>query len=404
MNNAPDDTGSTRVPARATNRVGLFGAPNRGGAPATAELAAPAAPPTPDWLPYCDPISPERLPTVSLCVTAYNYGRFLGDCIESILTQSYPNIECIVVDDGSDDDTGDVLARYAGRIKTARNNAPQGQLAAMVAGFQLATGTFVSFVDADDFLYPDFVRAHVAAHLSPATFVAMSTSLQHNVDAAGRLHSVQPLLEQRPLLRLPRGSNRHGQVDVPGRGAVAVTTCDPQCNFAHQWLWGTTTSMMFRREALELIFDPPPDGARICADNYLARFCHAIGGTAVVELPLSAYRRHGGNYFADNVVVGGLSPLTTQERPDQDAQPLIAQQIARNNDALYRALGPRRFVVTAEKFCTIGDAMKALRPASRSERPRLLMFLVLLRALRCLRVTWFRCSRIAAMVSLTETA
>lgn len=92
-------------------------------------------------------------PLVSLCVSAHHYGRFLAVCIDSILGQSYPDIECIVVDDGSTDETDDVLARYADRIRVVRHAVVRGQLAAMVTGFRLAQGQFVSFVDAHDYLY-----------------------------------------------------------------------------------------------------------------------------------------------------------------------------------------------------------------------------------------------------------
>ena len=50
--------------------------------------------------------------TVSIVVTNYNYGRFIGQCLDSVMAQTYPHVECIVVDDGSTDDSRDVIARY----------------------------------------------------------------------------------------------------------------------------------------------------------------------------------------------------------------------------------------------------------------------------------------------------
>src|SRR5579863_4575790 len=180
-------------------------------------------------------------PLVSLCVSAHNYGRFLPACIDSILDQSYPNIECIVVDDGSTDDTGEVLDRYADRVRIVRHAVALGQLNTMVAGFRAAQGQFVSFVDADDILYRDFVLTHVTVMISPQTLAAVSCSLQHNIDAAGRVLGIHPNGTYWPQQRMPRGTFRRGHVASTVLGDIPIATYAPQCNFAHQWLWGTTS-------------------------------------------------------------------------------------------------------------------------------------------------------------------
>jgi lipopolysaccharide transport system permease protein len=98
-------------------------------------------------------------PLVSVVIPSYNYARFLGDAIESVIRQVYDRVEIVVVDDGSTDDTAAVVARYPD-VKYVRQEN-QGLGAARNAGIRHATGEFVVFLDADDRLLPDALAAGV---------------------------------------------------------------------------------------------------------------------------------------------------------------------------------------------------------------------------------------------------
>jgi glycosyltransferase involved in cell wall biosynthesis len=93
-----------------------------------------------------------RLPLVSVVITCFNQGRFLGDAIESALSQTYPRVEVIVVDDGSSDDSSLVADRYAG-VKLIREKN-RGLSAARNAGIEASNGDYLIFLDADDRLLP----------------------------------------------------------------------------------------------------------------------------------------------------------------------------------------------------------------------------------------------------------
>src|SRR5579883_2718722 len=93
-------------------------------------------------------------PLVSVVIPTYNYGHFLGRALASVFAQTYAPIECIVVDDGSTDDTPAVLAQYGDRVRVIKRQRG-GPAAARNAGVEAAKGEFVAFLDADDWWAKD---------------------------------------------------------------------------------------------------------------------------------------------------------------------------------------------------------------------------------------------------------
>jgi len=97
-------------------------------------------------------------PLVSIIITSYNYGRYLSEAIESVLKQTYQNIEIIVVDDGSTDNTKNIAKRYPVRYFYQAN---QGVATARNNGIKRSDGEFFLCLDADDKLLPDYIRKTV---------------------------------------------------------------------------------------------------------------------------------------------------------------------------------------------------------------------------------------------------
>lgn len=122
--------------------------------------------------------------SVSVVIPAYNAEHFLRDAIDSVLAQTLPAHEILVINDGSTDRTRAVAESYADRI-TRIEQQNQGQGAARNAGMARATGRFIAFLDADDFWQPGFLERcidfllahpHVAAVLTAYEIIEMDGS------------------------------------------------------------------------------------------------------------------------------------------------------------------------------------------------------------------------------------
>ncbi|HVC12783.1 MAG TPA: glycosyltransferase family A protein, partial [Burkholderiales bacterium] len=98
-------------------------------------------------------------PSFSVVIPVYNGAGTIGRSIESVLAQTYPASELIIVDDGSTDDTARVVASFGRRV-VSLPQANAGVSAARNNGAQRAAGEWLAFLDADDWYYPDRLRWH----------------------------------------------------------------------------------------------------------------------------------------------------------------------------------------------------------------------------------------------------
>ena len=94
-------------------------------------------------------------------MTAYNRERFIAEAIESVLASTYTNYELIIVDDGSIDDTVEIIKHYAYnncRLKFQQNEKNLGDYANRNKAVSLATGKYIMFCDSDDMFFPDTIQ------------------------------------------------------------------------------------------------------------------------------------------------------------------------------------------------------------------------------------------------------
>lgn len=202
--------------------------------------------------------------SISVIIPTYNYGRFIREAIDSVLAQTYPVAEIIVVDDGSTDDTLKILAGFGNRIVTVvQNNA--GAAAARNRGMAVARGDYLAFLDSDDLWLREKTEKQIALFEADPDLGLVHCGAER-VDAAGKTLSVE-------LSGLEGWVAR--QLIVLGHGLVAVGS-----------------SMMVPRRVAEEIggFD---SRLPACEDG---DFCYRVAlryRFGFVPEPLVRYRQHG---------------------------------------------------------------------------------------------------------------
>jgi glycosyltransferase involved in cell wall biosynthesis len=122
---------------------------------------------------------------VSIIITCYNYGKYLGGCVESALCQTYRDIEIILVNDGSTDNTDEIATQYLSdpRVRYIRQKN-SGQANAKNTGIRNSKGSFVAFLDADDCW--DKLKLEKQLPFFSDSTVGVVYSLTHYIDENGR--------------------------------------------------------------------------------------------------------------------------------------------------------------------------------------------------------------------------
>lgn len=131
-------------------------------------FVAPDTTPLPPTMPNGEP-----WPRISVITPSFNYGKYIEQTILSVLNQGYPNVEHIIFDGGSSDDTVAILDRYRDRLAYAASEPDRGQSHAINKGMGRATGKILTYLNSDDMLAPGALAAVALAFAtSGADFVA----------------------------------------------------------------------------------------------------------------------------------------------------------------------------------------------------------------------------------------
>jgi glycosyltransferase involved in cell wall biosynthesis len=201
---------------------------------------------------------------VTILINNYNYGRFLREAIDSALNQTYPNLEVIVVDDGSSDESRELIASY-GKTLTPIFKDNGGQASAFNAGIAASRGELICFLDADDFLHPGKVES-VIPHFRPGSLI---------------YHRLQLL---------------------PGPG-IYPESVGPGGNFYSYvqkyrfipFVAAPTSALAISRDLALRLIPLPTRNVRSSADDFVVKGSALLGNVFGIPDVLATYRIHGAN-------------------------------------------------------------------------------------------------------------
>jgi hypothetical protein len=205
--------------------------------------------------------------SVSIVITNYNYGQFVGQAIDCALHQSAPDVQVIVIDDGSTDDSWDEIRRFGERI-IARRIVNSGQGGASNVGLDLAQGEFIVFLDSDDLLDPTCVASCLALATPDVAKVQFA---MRRIDGDGRAlgGSIPYLMHEGDVLPIIR---RFGHYAGP-----------------------PSSGNFYRRSAIERYFPVPAQAWRRAADTVPFLLAPFHGTVVNAPEPLGSYRLHRPN-------------------------------------------------------------------------------------------------------------
>jgi Glycosyl transferase family 2 len=214
--------------------------------------------------------------TVDIVVVNHNYGRFLGEALESACSQTHDRVNVVAVDDGSTDDSVAVLERFADRVDIVLKERG-GQASALNAGLERCQGEIFMPLDADDRLKPEAARRVAAAFAGDARLSKVQFRMEV-IDGTG-----QPTGDTKPVphLSAPVGDMRRAELAFP---------------FDIPWLPGGGTA--FRLDVLRRILPIPERDYPVSgADWYLVHLSALLGAAAAIDDVCAEYRAHGANAY-----------------------------------------------------------------------------------------------------------
>jgi glycosyltransferase involved in cell wall biosynthesis len=269
-------------------------------------------------------------------IPTYNYARFVAHAVQCAIEQTFWNREIIVVDDGSTDNTREVLASYMASIRYVYQEN-RGHSAALNTGIRLAAGRYIAFLDSDDLLLPDSLEKRVA-ELEAHPEVGCVYGQTYVIDGKGDL---QPQILGAPEL-------------YPGQTFKSLLTCD----------FIPFPTLMVRLECVIKagLFD---ETLRIATDwdfkLRASRFCQF----RFIERPLAKYRVHGSNITKGQAAIRAMQRIVEKYVEAPDATPEVQSWRALIYSRLYTNFGLMTFAPEHYRE-SLGYFRRAVRV---SERP-----------------------------------
>jgi len=268
-------------------------------------------------------VTTARQPLVSVIVPTYNYGHYIADALESILAQTVRDFEVVVVDDGSTDNTREVVTRFTDpRVRLiSRENG--GTASARNLGRREARGEFIAWLDADDLWRPVFLERMLTvlgAEPDVGHCFANFVRTEQGKAIPGTQFELVPRLKELPTRPAAAGGAR-------------VITMDPFAALAPSTsLPGWLQASVFRRVALEGRWSNPH--LRSAEDLYLILQVYAGGcPVAFLDEVLVEVRRHGKNSYTSgdhiqNATLRSVLTFMAEARLTDSQRAILRRRIA----------------------------------------------------------------------------
>lgn len=247
-----------------------------------------------------------KLPLISFIVTSFNYENYVIKALDSIKNQTYENIEIIVVDDNSDDNSIKRIKDFIKKnkkfpVRLIEHLENKGQFASMQTGLESSSGQFICFINADDILIKDYAKTLIRVHLcSYVSFVSGQLIEIGENDEIQTTYSIASFQKEKCFeLKSVQDLLR---IDVDNVDFKVLTLKEAPFG---GWYWSSMSANMFRRSVLDLILRyNSPEHWKICPDKFLLNFAHLIGESAIVYAPLVGYRRFSNNVGCSKQICG----------------------------------------------------------------------------------------------------
>lgn len=285
---------------------------------------------------------------ISVIIDNYNYGRFVGEAIESVINQSIADWELIVIDDGSKDNSREIIEEYRKRLPNKirciyKENG--GQASCFNEGHKASQGDIIAFLDSDDLWKPDKLYKIRDAHKK-------SGYVGHEKEFSNGF---------RQIIHTEQSEKRSDYLKKYG------------INDSYDII---TSTLSLSRELADKIFPMPVDEFRICADHYVKYLALYYENPVFIHEKLTDYRIHGDNGFV--VQKQSLGSANIEEKLDYisveyanqrlicdnpDAQLIPHKTFALRNE-FWKECGEGFYIKPGEKYILYGtgeDSERFLR-------------------------------------------
>ena len=244
-----------------------------------------------------------KMPKISIILTYHNLGKYINDCISSILNQTYDNFEIVIVNDFSDEENTKILNEIKNeKIKIINLKENLGQLGAFLVGLENSVGEFICSVDADDILLPNYLKTLLHVHLNNNAALVSC--------ACGEINSKNEIISLNYVsnpLKIKKDKINYTEIEKKFNNSedfkLEVLSIK-ELPFA-MWGWTPMTSGMFRRTSLNILkYYPDIKYWKIGADKVIFSFLHLIGGSINISAVCFLYRHHEKNSTQTSLTYG----------------------------------------------------------------------------------------------------